>query len=63
MPSWIKYWMQSTQFDNKAMAYNSIVWQKYDVDMFLGFLAEDREEIEYPRLFDLIRRSFLKSFR
>ena len=32
MPSWIKYWMQSTQFDNKAMAYNSIVWQKYDVE-------------------------------
>jgi hypothetical protein len=32
MPSWIKYWMQSTQFDNKAMVYNSIVCQKYDVE-------------------------------
>lgn len=35
--------------------YRPHLWQKYDVDMFLGFLAEDREEIEYPRLFDLIK--------
>jgi hypothetical protein len=35
--------------------YRPHLWQKYDVDMFLGFLQEDREEIEYPRLFDLIK--------
>lgn len=38
--------------------YRPHLWQKYDVDMFLGFLQEDREEIEYPRLFDLIKSKF-----
>ena len=31
------------------------LWQKYDLEMFLGYLEEDREEVEYPRFFDLIK--------
>lgn len=31
------------------------LWQKYDIEMFLGYLEEDREEVEYPRFFDLIK--------
>lgn len=35
--------------------YADHVWQKYDLGMFIQYLNEDREEVEYQRFFDLIK--------
>lgn len=35
--------------------YMEHLWQKYDVDMFLQYLEEDRTEVEHQRFFDLIK--------
>lgn len=39
----------------EAEVYIPHLWQKYDVNLFIQYLQEGREEIEYQRLFDLIR--------
>ena len=39
----------------EAEMYEKHLWQKYDTGMFLGWLAEERDTIEYARLFDLIK--------
>ena len=35
--------------------YEKNLWQKYDIDMFLEYLEEEREQVEYKRFFDLIK--------
>ena len=35
--------------------YEHHLWQKYDVGLFIEYLNEGREEVEYPRFFDLIK--------
>lgn len=35
--------------------YDGHLWQKYDVGMFIEWLNEEREDVEYARLFDLIK--------
>ena len=35
--------------------YEKYVWQKYDIGLFIEYLNEGREEVEYPRFFDLIK--------
>jgi ankyrin repeat protein len=35
--------------------YEPHLWQKYDVGLFIEYLEEGREQVEYPRFFDLIK--------
>jgi ankyrin repeat protein len=35
--------------------YMPNLWQKYDIDLFISYLNEDREEVDYNRFFDLIK--------
>ncbi len=35
--------------------YEKGLWQKFDIEMFLEWLEEEREQIEYARLYDLIK--------
>ena len=35
--------------------YEKNLWQRFDIDMFLEYLAEDKEEVDYKRFFDLIK--------
>ena len=39
--------------------YQPNLWQKYDVQLFIEYLNEDREEVDYNRFFDLIKSKFL----
>ena len=41
--------------------YMPHLWQKYDIGMFIEYLAQDRNSIEYPRLFDLIKSNVYKA--
>ena len=36
--------------------YEGELWQKYDLELFLQYLAEDREHVDYQVFFDLIKR-------
>ena len=38
-----------------AQVYVNHLWQKYDVQMFIDYLEEGREEVDYKRFFDLIK--------
>ena len=42
--------------------YQPNLWQKYDVDLFIQYLNEDREEVDYNRFFDLIKCKLFIAF-
>ena len=35
--------------------YENHLWQKFDLDMFIMYLDEQRENVDYDRFFDNIR--------
>ena len=38
-----------------AEAYMDHLWRKYDVELFINYLKEERQQVEYDRFFDLIK--------
>ena len=51
--------LKKAGLERKDMSiYEPHLWQKYDVALFLEYLEEGREQIEYPSLFDKIKRKF-----
>lgn len=43
--------------------YEPNLWQKYDLNLFISYLNEEREEVDYNRFFDLIKCKLFRSDR